>query len=193
MNAIVRRVIEDSIETKKLILSSDEFCGKIMAGAEMIIEAYRRGGKVLLCGNGGSASDAQHIEGELVGRFQMKRRGLPAIALTANSSNMTSIGNDFSFDHVFSRQVEAQGKEGDVFIGISTSGNSQSVLNAFHCAKENGLKTIGLLGASGGKCKEAADISLVVPSDITARVQESHIMIGHIWCELTEVALFGKE
>jgi D-sedoheptulose 7-phosphate isomerase len=193
MKDTILRVIEESIETKRQLLSSDEFCEKIKAAAEMILETYRQGGKVLLCGNGGSASDAQHIEGELVGRFQMVRRGLPAIALTANSSNMTSIGNDFSFDHVFSRQVEAQGKEGDVFIGITTSGNSQSVLNAFLCAKSNGLKTIGLLGRDGGKCREVADISLIVPSDITARVQESHIMIGHIWCELTEDALFGNE
>jgi D-sedoheptulose 7-phosphate isomerase len=159
----------------------------------MIIKTYQNGGKVLLCGNGGSASDAQHIEGELVGRFQIDRHALPAIALTANGATITAIGNDCGFDDVFSRQVQAHAKEGDVLIAISTSGKSPGIIKVLEQAKTLGLRTVALLGKNGGLCKEFAEISVVVPSEVTARIQECHIMIGHIICEIVENTLFGGE
>ena len=146
----------------------------------------RFGGKVLLCGNGGSASDALHIAGELIGRFQRERQGLPAIALNADVASMTAIANDYGYDRIFERGVEGLLNKGDTLIGISTSGNSENVYLAVKKAKEKGGKTIALLGKDGGKINDIADISIVVPSDCTARIQESHIMIGHIICELVE-------
>ncbi|MGC8731555.1 MAG: D-sedoheptulose 7-phosphate isomerase [Halothiobacillaceae bacterium] len=145
-------------------------------------------GKLLLCGNGGSAADAQHIAAELVGRFAHTRRGLPAIALTTDSSALTSIGNDFGFDHVFARQVEALAREGDILIGISTSGNSRNVIEAVKVARKLGVTTIGLLGGSGGVLKELVDHVLIVPSHDTPRIQECHILIGHIWCAMIDEA-----
>lgn len=192
MQEMIKSIIQDSIDTKKLILDSDEICGKIETAAKAIVETYKNGGKVILCGNGGSASDAQHIEAELVGCFEMERNGLPAIALTTNSSTLTSIANDLGYDSIFARQVETYGKEGDIFIGISTSGDSPSILQAFLSARNIGLKTIGLLGKNGGQCKDATDLAIVVPSENTARIQESHIMIGHILCMFVEKHLFGE-
>jgi len=186
----VREIIAKSIDTKRRILESEELCKNISIAAEMLINTYKNDGKVLLCGNGGSASDAQHIEGELVGRFQMERRALPAIALASSGATMTAIGNDYSYADVFSRQVAAHGNTGDILIGISTSGNSASVIRAVETAKNNGMTAIALLGRDGGACKSIADVTIIVPSDVTARIQECHIMIGHIWCGLIEDALF---
>ena len=191
MNDRIKKLIRKSIEVKRHLLESEALCAKIEAVADMITESYKCGGKVLLCGNGGSASDAQHIEGELVGRFKIERPGLPAIAITANGSTVTAISNDYCFDEVFARQVQAHGKKGDVLVAISTSGNSSGVIKALTQAASIGLRTVALLGKDGGKCKNLAEISIVVPSDITAHIQECHIMIGHIICEIVETSLFG--
>jgi D-sedoheptulose 7-phosphate isomerase len=160
----------------------------IQAHGEMLIDALRTGGKILVCGNGGSAADAQHIAAELVGRFGHTRRGLPAIALTTDSSALTSIGNDFGFDAVFARQVEALARPGDVLIGISTSGNSRNVIAAIKTAAELGVTTLGLLGGNGGALKDMLDHALIAPSSDTPRIQECHILIGHIWCAMIDEA-----
>ncbi len=161
--------------------------------ANIIITAYQAGGKVVLLGNGGSAADAQHIAGELVGKFMLERQALPAIALTVNTSILTSLGNDLGYENVFSRQVEALVTEKDVVIGISTSGNSSNVIAAIKAAKKKGAKTIGLSGGRGGKLAEIADLVLTVPSESTPRIQEAHITIGHIVCELVERELAGSQ
>jgi len=161
----------------------------IQAGCELVIESYKAGGTLLIAGNGGSAADAQHIAGELVGRFLKERKALPAIALNTNSTIITAIGNDYSFDTVFARQVSAFGKPGDVLIAITTSGTSPNVLRAAEVARELGMKVIGLTGASGGSLKDLCDLCLCVPSRETPRVQEMHILIAHILCEITELAL----
>lgn len=161
----------------------------VAQAVEMVLDALRGGNKVLLCGNGGSASDAQHIAAELVGRYTRERPGYPAVALTTDTSNLTAIGNDYGFDRVFERQVEALGKRGDVLIAISTSGNSPNVLRAVEKARELGVSIIGLAGRDGGALAEAVDLSLVAPHQETARIQELHITIGHIICDLVEAAL----
>jgi len=181
----VRAQLEESAQTK---LKLDP--KQIVAAAQIIIEAYQKGGKILLMGNGGSAADAQHIAGELVGRFKKERKALPAIALTTDTSILTAIGNDYGFNEVFRRQVEALAQHEDVVIGISTSGNSPNVLLAIEKANEIGAKTIGLSGKGGGKLAQLASLCLVVPSDDTPRIQETHITIGHIICDLVEKSLF---
>lgn len=154
----------------------------IQQACEMVVAAIKAGNKVLLCGNGGSAADAQHIAAEFTGRYVKERKGLPAIALTTDTSALTAIGNDYGFDKVFSRQVEALAQMGDVLIGISTSGNSPNVIQAFASAKEAGCKIISFSGRDGGKMKEHADCNIIIPSNITARIQEMHILVGHIIC-----------
>lgn len=166
--------------------SVDILSPKIAQAAEIIINAYKNGNKLLLCGNGGSAADAQHIAGELVGRFKKERKGLPAIALTTDSSIMTALANDYWYDLLFSRQVEALGQEGDVLIAISTSGNSKNIIRAVETANFKGLKTIGFLGGDGGKLKDLVDASLVVDYKGSARVQEVHILMAHIICGLVD-------
>ena len=163
----------------------------IEALGRTLAESIQEGHKVLFVGNGGSAADAQHLAAEIVGRFEKDRSGLAAIALTTDSSALTSIANDYGFDSIFSRQVEALGQEGDVLVAISTSGKSPNILKAVEVARTKGLTTIGLLGKTGGRLKELVDHALVVPSDNTARVQEAHILIGHILCQLIEESLFG--
>jgi D-sedoheptulose 7-phosphate isomerase len=165
-------------------------CGeKIVAAAELIAQSLRSGGKILFFGNGGSAADAQHLAAEFVGRFVIERHGLPAIALTTDSSILTAVANDYGFDQVFSRQVQALGRGGDVVVAISTSGNSPNVITAIHQARKQGLKTIGLAGMDGGSLAKCVDIAITVASVNTARVQECHITIGHILCELVEKEL----
>lgn len=188
---MIKSQIEASIEVKQRILEDQELMDQIQAVADKCIETYKNGGKTLLAGNGGSAADAQHIAAELVNRFYFNRPGIPSIALTTDSSIMTSIGNDFGFDQLFSRQIEAQGNEGDVFFAISTSGNSQNLMNGLVKAKEKGITTVGLTGQTGGKMAELCDYCLKVPSSETPRIQESHILIGHIICYLIEENLFG--
>ncbi|MFN8140142.1 MAG: SIS domain-containing protein [Fimbriimonadales bacterium] len=159
------------------------------AAAKAIIESLNSGGCIMLCGNGGSAADAQHIAGEFVGRFLKERRALPSLALHTNTTVMTAIGNDYSFDTVYARQVEAHGKKTDVLIAITTSGNSANILNAAEQAKRQGITVIGLTGGTGGKLKPLCDICICVPSDSTPRIQEMHILIGHTLCQLAEQAI----
>jgi len=159
----------------------------------LISDTLNRGNKLLVMGNGGSAADSQHFVAEIVGRFKMERRALPAVALSTDTSILTAIGNDYGFDAVFSRQVEALAAPGDAVVGISTSGHSPNVLKALDIAKARGCRTIGLLGKDGGSIKGACDLALVVPSDDTPRIQEGHITIIHIVCDLVEKSLFGKE
>lgn len=155
---------------------------------DRLIACLREGHRIFLCGNGGSAADAQHIAAEMVCRFETRRRALPAIALTTDTSALTAIGNDFGYEQVFARQVEALARPGDLLIGISTSGNSGNVIAAVKQAKAMGVTTLGLLGGEGGVLCELADHALIVPDDVTARVQECHILVGHIWCAMIDAA-----
>jgi len=181
--------IQESMRVKERVLRG--LVPQIKELAQALIQAYRGKGKVVLFGNGGSAADAQHIACELVGRFEKGRRALPAIALSTNTSTLTAIGNDYGYEASFARQVEAFVGEGDIAIGISTSGNAANVLQGLRVAKEKGAKTVGLSGKSGGKLKSLVDLCLVVPSDSTPRIQEAHITIGHIICGIVERELFG--
>jgi len=186
----VRRSIEGSIAVKQLLLNDDEIVSSMARISKILVEAFQKGNKPLLFGNGGSAADAQHIAAEFVGRFAFDRPPLPALALSVNTSAVTAIGNDYGFDLLFARQIEALGRAGDVAIGISTSGNSPNVLQGLAMAKKMGLHTVALAGASGGKMKGAADYCLCAPSNETPRIQECHILIGHIISELVEESIF---
>jgi D-sedoheptulose 7-phosphate isomerase len=166
----------------------DNMCDIIEEGAKVCINALKNGNKIILFGNGGSAGDAQHIAAELTGRYKIERRGLPGIALTTDTSALTAIGNDYGYDRVFERQLEALGKKGDVAIGISTSGNSANVIKAFETAKELGIETIGMSGRDGGAMSSHCKINIIVPSNDTPRIQEMHITIGHIICQLIDEA-----
>jgi D-sedoheptulose 7-phosphate isomerase len=177
-----------SIAAMQGLLAMADDCARI---AEVLVTSYRAGGAMILFGNGGSAADAQHIAAELLGRFTLDRAGLPAHALNVNTSALTAIANDFDFDAVFARQVAAIGRPGDVAVGLSTSGNSRNVIAAVRAAKERGMVTVGLTGAGGGQLMQEADHCLCVPSSDTPRIQECHILVGHIWCEIIERALSG--
>jgi D-sedoheptulose 7-phosphate isomerase len=183
----VRDILLESIKVKEEIIRSD--IGKIIKICNTITNCLKKGGKVILFGNGGSAADSQHIAAELVGRFQKDRCALPAIALTTDTSIITALSNDYGYETIFARQLEALAKKKDVIIGISTSGRAKNVTLALNTAKKMGLKTICLTGKDGGEIAKIADIPLIVPSKITARIQEAHITIGHIICELVEEAL----
>ncbi len=189
----IQQAIQDSIEVKQDILNSTEFVGKIQQAINLVVEAYKNGKKVLFCGNGGSAADAQHLAAELSGRFYYDRKPLYAEALHVNTSYLTAVANDYSYEDIFARILEAEGGEGDILVGISTSGNSSNVLKAFEVAKRKGMHTIAFTGNGGGKMADKSDVLLAVPSKDTPRIQESHIMIGHIICEMVEKALFPKE
>ena len=184
----IAQIIKESISVKEQIAKT--MVKDIHKAAEYMSKGLAAGGKVLLFGNGGSAADSQHIAAELVGRFKMERRGMPAIALTTDTSTLTSIGNDYGFEEVFSRQIEALVTKNDVVVGISTSGNARNVIAGILEAKRQQIKTIVLSGCDGGQLASLADIALVVPSQNTARIQEAHITIGHILCELVEDKLF---
>ena len=183
----IKDVLLESIQVKEELLRTS--IGKIKEISELLIEALKKNGKVMIFGNGGSASDSQHIAAELVGRFKKDRNGLPAIALTTNTSILTAIANDYGYEIVFAKQVEALGGKNDIVIGISTSGKAKNVANGIRQAKKMGLRTVALTGADGGELVKLADVSLVVPSSVTARIQEAHITVGHIICELAEEAL----
>jgi len=186
----VRAAIEESAAVKR---ATFEQCGPaIVRAAQLAADAFRSGGRLLAFGNGGSAADAQHLAAELAGRYLRERPGLPAIALTANTSDLTAIGNDYGFDRVFARLVEAHGREGDVAVAISTSGNSPNVLAGVEEARRRGLSVVGLAGRGGGKLAAAVDVPIVVPSDATPRIQESHIMVVHVLCELVDDALLSE-
>ncbi|GAA4340435.1 D-sedoheptulose 7-phosphate isomerase [Mucilaginibacter gynuensis] len=180
-------VIQELIEHQKTIQKViDSLTPAIEQACEMMTTTLSKGNKVLIAGNGGSASDAQHIAAELTGRFVKERKSLPGIALTVDTSAITAIANDYGYDRVFARQVEGFARPGDLFIGISTSGNSQGILNAFDTAREYGCQTLGLSGRDGGKMNGLCDLNIVVPSDVTARIQEMHILIGHIMCKAVD-------
>ena len=189
----VSKLIQASITAKQELFRSTEIVSTIAKVCGLLVSALRQGGKVLLFGNGGSAADAQHIAAELVGRFAFDRPALPALALSVNSSCVTAIGNDWGFDQVFARQLEALARPGDVAVGISTSGNSANVRQAMSQAKEMGLQTVALTGRTGGRLKNSVDHCICVPSDETPRIQECHILIGHILSELVERELFNQE
>jgi D-sedoheptulose 7-phosphate isomerase len=188
----VTKLVEASIAVKQSMLSNPGLVTMIANASEILATALKQGNKVLLFGNGGSAADAQHIAAELVGRFAFDRPALPALALSVNSSCVTAIGNDYGFDQVFSRQIEALARAGDVAIGISTSGNSPNVSNAILAARNIGLKTIALTGGTGGTLKNSADLCICAPSKETPRIQECHILIGHIISELVESEIFHE-
>lgn len=189
----IRRIIEASIQTKQALLSDHTLLDRIMQVTGVLVTAFRGGNKVLFCGNGGSAADAQHLAAEFSGRFYTDRDPLPAEALHCNTSYLTAVANDYSFDVVYSRLVKGFGRSGDILVALSTSGNSINIINAVDAAKKNGMITVCLTGATGGKMKGRGDYLINVPSTDTPRIQETHIMIGHILCQLTEAQLFAKE
>ena len=190
MKNIAKEFLEESIETKQKLLD-DKYLNQISEAGEIILEAVKNGNKILTCGNGGSAADAQHFAAELVIRYNKERPSVPAIALSSDASAVTAASNDYGYEYVFSRQVEGLGKPGDVLIGITTSGNSKNVHKAFETAKERGLKTICLNGKTGGTMNDLnLDANLIIPSNTTARIQEAHINIIHIWCELIDHIIY---
>ncbi|EGS8944794.1 D-sedoheptulose 7-phosphate isomerase [Campylobacter jejuni] len=192
LNSYIKEHFTDSILVKEQILKDENLITLIKNASLEVIKAYRNGNKTLLAGNGGSAADAQHIAGEFVSRFYFDRPGIASIALTTDTSILTAIGNDYGYENLFARQVQAQGVKGDIFIGISTSGNSKNILKALDLCKQKGIISIGLSGANGGDMNELCDYCIKVPSTCTPRIQEAHILIGHIICAIVEEELFGK-
>jgi len=188
----IRQSISESIAVKQQLMEDETVLQRIVAVAEKCVAAFRAGNKLLLAGNGGSAADAQHIAAEIVSRFELDRPGLPAIALNTDTSMLTAIGNDYGYEKIFQRQLEANGAKGDIFVGISTSGNSRNVVNALLKAREMGILAVGLSGADGGKMAEACDICIHIPSASTPRIQEAHITVGHIICAMVENVLFEQ-
>lgn len=193
MKDYIKSQIEKSCELKKSILDHEPLMQRLADVAQKTIEVYQNGNKTLIAGNGGSAGDAQHLAGEFVSRLYFERPGLPSIALTTDTSVLTAIGNDFGFENLFARQVQANGVKGDMLIAISTSGNSPNILRALEESKKMGLITVGMTGLTGGKMGRLCDFCINVPSEETPRIQESHIMIGHILCSIVEEKLFGND
>ena len=189
----IQQSIQESIAAKQAILDNDNLLADIQKTADIIVTSLKNGGKIHFCGNGGSAADAQHLAAELSGRFYFDRPPLNAEALHCNSSYLTAVANDYGYELVYSRLIRGTGHKGDVLIGISTSGNSANILKAYEVCHEIGITTISMTGATGGKMKDLSHVLLNVPSTDTPRIQESHIMIGHIICELVETALFGDQ
>lgn len=189
----IQQAIEDSIKLKQSLLEDNHFIEQIQRVIFLIVQAYKEDKKVLFCGNGGSAADAQHLAAELSGRFYYDREPLYAEALHVNTSYLTAVANDYAYDEVYARMLKASGQKGDVIVGISTSGNSKNVIKAFEIAKQKGISVVALTGEGGGEMGKMADILLAVPSKDTPRIQECHIMIGHIVCEMVEKALFPKQ
>lgn len=192
MKELMKQRISESIEVKEGLLENEALLNRLEGLTGEIIKAIKSGHKLVLCGNGGSASDALHFAGEIVGRFVRERSAWPAVVLNADVATLTAIGNDYGYDDVFARQAQGHCQEGDIFIGISTSGNSENVLRAINMAKSKGCKTAALLGKDGGKIGKVVDYPLIVPCNITARVQESHILLIHIMCELSEKELCNE-
>jgi D-sedoheptulose 7-phosphate isomerase len=188
---MIKSQIEDSINAKIRLLNNDEVIKEIELVSQKCVEIFKSGKKVLLAGNGGSAADSQHIAGEFVSRFYFDRPGLPSIALTTDTSVLTAIGNDYGFERLFSRQIEALGNEGDLFFAISTSGNSLNLIEALKIAKTKKLTTVGFTGMTGGEMLEFCDFCIKAPSNETPRIQEMHILIGHIICSIVEDTLFN--
>lgn len=193
MTTRIEESIRQSIDTKQAILNDGALLARIRQAADMMVSALRKGGKIHFCGNGGSAADAQHLAAELSGRFYYDRPPLNAEALHCNSSYLTAVGNDYGYEHIFARLLEAQGREGDILVGISTSGNSANIIRAYEVARRRGIATISLTGQTGGQISTLSDLLLNMPSTDTPRIQECHILVGHIICELVERQMFPKE
>ncbi len=192
MQTQIKNIIQNSINVKTAVLSDEQILQTLEKCVVTMVTAFKNGNKVLFCGNGGSAADAQHLAAEFSGRFYTDRIALPAEALHVNTSYLTAVANDYSYDVVYSRMVNGIGNQGDVLVGLSTSGNSKNIVNAFETAKEKGMITIGFTGTTGGKMKDCSDYLLNVPSNDTPRIQESHILLGHIICELVEAQYFNS-
>ncbi len=192
MNTAIRDIITKSIQTKEKILGDPTILEQIQSCVDVIVAALESGNKILFCGNGGSAADAQHLSAELTGRFYKNRKSLPSEALHCNTSYLTAVANDYGYEHVYSRLLEGIGKSGDILVCLSTSGNSVNLLRCMEKASEMSIKNIAFTGSSGGLMLDKADICLRVPSNDTPRIQESHIMIGHIICALVESTLFPE-
>lgn len=192
MQEIIKSIIQASVDTKTKVLTDAGMISKIESVTALMIKAFAQGNKVLFCGNGGSAADAQHLAAEFSGRFYFDRDPLPSEALHCNTSYITAVANDYGYDLVYSRMIKGMGKPGDILVGLSTSGNSVNIINAMEQAKQIGMINVGLTGETGGKMKAICDHLINVPSKDTPRIQESHIMIGHIICELVEKELFKK-
>jgi D-sedoheptulose 7-phosphate isomerase len=188
----IRNKIQEAVDLKEELLKNQEFVEKISFSADKCVQAFRKSGAVIFCGNGGSAADAQHLAAEFSGRFYYDRPPLDSEALHVNTSYLTAVANDYSFDEVYARLVKAKMKAGDILIGLSTSGNSKNIIRAFQQAKQMNITTIALTGKSGGELKNLSDILLNVPSTDTPRIQELHILIGHIICEIVESEIFPK-
>ena len=191
MSEKIKNIIQASIDVKAAVLQNEALINTVNQCAEVIVKAFRDGNKVLFCGNGGSAADAQHLAAEFSGRFYTDRDALPAEALHVNTSYLTAVANDYSYDVVYSRMIKGIGRQGDVVVGLSTSGNSGNILKAFETAREKGMITIGFTGSTGGKMKDCSDFLINVPSNDTPRIQESHILLGHIICQLVEETYFN--
>lgn len=191
MNDKIKNIIRASVDTKQKLLDNETLLATIASVADLITHAFTNGNRVYFCGNGGSAADAQHLAAEFSGRFYTDRKALPAEALHCNTSYLTAVANDYGYDAVYARMIDGIGQKGDVLIGLSTSGNSGNIIRAFEVAKEKGMITVAFTGESGGKMKAISDHLLNVPSGDTPRIQESHIMIGHIICQLVEEKYFA--
>ncbi len=192
-NSFIKNIIaqlEDSASVKRKMMVS--CVDSILSAAELMIETIKSGAKILLCGNGGSAADSQHLAAELVSKLKLERSAIPAIALTTNTSTLTAIANDYDFSQIFVRQLEAFGRKNDLLIGISTSGNSEDVLKTVDYAHKNGLRTIVMTGGNGGDLAGKADVDIIVPSEDVQRIQEAHITVGHILCDILEQSIFGN-
>ncbi len=187
----IKSIIEASIQTKQQVLEDENLVRTIAEVAAVIVSAFRNGKRVYFCGNGGSAADAQHLAAEFSGRFYTDRKALPAEALHCNTSYLTAVGNDYGFEHVYSRMIEGIGQPGDVLVGLSTSGHSPNVVRAFAAAREKGMTTVGFTGLTGGTLKAESQFLINIPSTDTPRIQESHILIGHIICQLVEEQYFA--
>ena len=188
----IKNIIQASIDTKQQILQNEELLATIQKVVDVITDAFKLGNKVYFCGNGGSAADAQHLAAEFSGRFYIDRKALPAEALHCNTSYLTAVANDYGFDVVYSRMIEGIGETGDILIGLSTSGNSINIIKAFEAAKLKGISTIAFTGVTGGQMKSISDYLINIPSADTPRIQESHITIGHIICQLVEEKIFAS-
>jgi D-sedoheptulose 7-phosphate isomerase len=188
----IKEIISESIAVKKLVLENDELLQKLAEIVDKMVNALQNGNRIYFCGNGGSAADAQHLAAEFSGRFYIDRDALPAEALHCNTSYLTAVANDYSYDVVYARLVKGLGLKGDFLVGLSTSGNSVNIVKAFEVAREKGITTVGFTGESGGTMKDLSDYLLNVPSKNTPRIQESHILLGHIICELVEAKYFAK-
>ncbi len=189
--ASIKNIIKASIDVKQLLLDDEVLVSQINVVTTAITDAFKNGNSVYFAGNGGSAADAQHLAAEFSGRFYKDRKALPSDALHCNTSYLTAVANDYSYDVIYARLLEGLAKPGDVLVGISTSGNSANIVKAFEMAKTIGVVTVGFTGAKGGKMKELSDYLINIPSNTTPRIQESHILVGHIICELVEIQIFG--